>query len=115
MKRKLLSIYNCRLILAICSCILLAQSSMGQVRVLVDQVGYETLASKQAIVADSGQDLPERIFLIDADSGRLSLTQPSIRQVRSMPGVTASSGLWTSLPGKRPGTIPLKCARQMAK
>jgi len=38
--------------------------------VLVDQVGYETLAPKQAIVAGSDQDHPQSFALIDEDSGK---------------------------------------------
>jgi hypothetical protein len=43
---------------------------LSQVRVLVDQVGYETLAQKQAIVEGSDEDHPQRFALIDADSGK---------------------------------------------
>jgi hypothetical protein len=42
----------------------------GQVRVLVDQVGYETLAPKQAIVEGSDEDHPQKFALIDVDSGK---------------------------------------------
>jgi len=42
----------------------------GQVRVLVDQVGYDTLAPKQAIVAGSDQDHPRQFALIDSQSGK---------------------------------------------
>ncbi len=41
---------------------------------LVDQVGYETHAPKQAIVAGSAKDRPEKFALIDTDSGKTVLT-----------------------------------------
>ena len=47
-----------------------ANNCLGQVRVLVDQVGYETLAAKQAIVEGSGEDHPQKFDLIDTDTGR---------------------------------------------
>jgi hypothetical protein len=47
-----------------------ALTCLSQVRVLVDQVGYETLAQKQAIVEGSGEDHPQKFALIDADSGK---------------------------------------------
>ncbi|MGA2847477.1 MAG: glycoside hydrolase family 9 protein [Terracidiphilus sp.] len=43
---------------------------LGQVRVLVDQVGYETRATKQAIVEGSSEDHPESFSLIDLDAGK---------------------------------------------
>jgi Glycosyl hydrolase family 9/Cellulase N-terminal ig-like domain len=50
-----------------------AEACLSQVHVLVDHVGYDTLAPKQAIVASSNQDRPQRFALIDADSGRTVL------------------------------------------
>jgi hypothetical protein len=43
------------------------------VRVLVDQVGYETNAPKQAIVAGTAQDHPGKFALVDAESGKAVL------------------------------------------
>ena len=43
---------------------------MSQVRVLVDQVGYETQAPKQAIISGSEKDHPAAFRLIDIDSGK---------------------------------------------
>jgi len=43
---------------------------LGQVRVLINQVGYETLESKQAIVEGSEEDRPQKFALIDVDSGK---------------------------------------------
>jgi hypothetical protein len=47
-----------------------ARTCLSQVRVLVDQVGYETPAQKQAIVEGSDEDHPQKFALIDADSGK---------------------------------------------
>jgi hypothetical protein len=47
-----------------------ARTCLGQVRVLVDQVGYETLAGKQAIVEGSAEDRPRTFALRDVDSGK---------------------------------------------
>jgi hypothetical protein len=59
-----------RLLLAASGVTFCAHPCMGQVRVLVDQVGYETLAPKQAIVEGSDEDHPQTFALIDADSGK---------------------------------------------
>jgi Glycosyl hydrolase family 9/Cellulase N-terminal ig-like domain len=45
-----------------------AGACCGQVSVLVDQVGYETHAPKQAIIAGSTEDHPQKFTLIDADT-----------------------------------------------
>ena len=42
-------------------------------RVLVDQVGYESQAPKQGLVLGSDQDHPSRFSLVDSDSGRTVL------------------------------------------
>jgi hypothetical protein len=52
---------------AVISC---AQTCLSQIRVLVDQVGYETLAPKQAIVEGSDEEQPQKFALIDVDSGK---------------------------------------------
>jgi hypothetical protein len=44
--------------------------SLGQMRVLVDQVGYDLHAPKEAIVKGSVQDHPTQFLLIDSDSGK---------------------------------------------
>lgn len=46
---------------------------MGQLQVLVDQVGYELTAPKQAIVEGSAQDRPTRFRLIDSDTRKVVL------------------------------------------
>jgi len=57
-----------RLLLSAGSIAFLAPHCVGQVRVLVDQVGYETLAPKQAIIEGRDEDHPQRFALIDVDS-----------------------------------------------
>jgi hypothetical protein len=59
-----------RLLLGAGSVLFCAHTCFGQVRVLVDQVGYETLAPKQAIVEGSDEDHPQTFALIDVDSGK---------------------------------------------
>jgi hypothetical protein len=44
------------------------QPCMSQVRVLVDQVGYETRGQKQAIIAGSAQDHPGQFEVVDAQT-----------------------------------------------
>lgn len=46
----------------------------GEVHILVDQVGYETGAPKQALVQGTQQDHPGKFTLIDTQSGKLVLT-----------------------------------------
>jgi hypothetical protein len=58
------------LLFAVFGGVLCVQDCPGQIHVLVDQVGYETLAPKQAIVAGSEQDHPQQFALIDVDSGK---------------------------------------------
>jgi len=50
--------------------LLCSLACLGQVQVLVDQVGYETLAPKQAILEGSSEDHPQKFSLIDVDSGK---------------------------------------------
>jgi hypothetical protein len=45
-------------------------ASLGQVQVLVDHVGYETHAAKQALIEGTQQDHPQQFVLIDAKSGK---------------------------------------------
>jgi Glycosyl hydrolase family 9/Cellulase N-terminal ig-like domain len=49
--------------LAVCFC-------QGQVRVRVDQVGYELQAPKQALVMGSEQDHPQQFALVDTETGK---------------------------------------------
>ena len=61
------------LLLVSCVSLVCAQPGLSQIHVLVDQVGYETLAPKQAIVEGSEKDQPQDFALIDADSGKAVL------------------------------------------
>jgi len=47
-----------------------ASTSLAQVKVLVDQVGYETHAPKMAVVEGAGADHPQGLTLIDTDTGK---------------------------------------------
>jgi Cellulase N-terminal ig-like domain/Glycosyl hydrolase family 9 len=47
---------------------------MGQLHVLVDQVGYETHAQKQAVIVGTEQDHPQQFSLIDTTTGKTVLT-----------------------------------------
>lgn len=59
-----------RLLWTAFAAIVCAHACLGQVRVLVNQVGYEATAPKQAIVEGSGEDHPQKFALIDVDSGK---------------------------------------------
>jgi hypothetical protein len=52
---------------------LLAAPSMAQLRVVVDQVGYEQGSSKQAIVVGREEDRPQQFTLINVDTGNVAL------------------------------------------
>jgi hypothetical protein len=73
---------------------LVASSCFAQMHVLVDHVGYETLASKQALViaeaGDASLDAPQTFTLIDAVTGKPVLTGPfkSAGQVARWGGTT---------------------------
>ena len=53
-------------------CASFGSACMGhsEVHVLVDQVGYETGASKQALVAGTEQDHPREFALVDVATGK---------------------------------------------
>ncbi len=55
---------------AACGIVLLCPLGHSEVHVLVDQVGYETGASKQALVAGTEQDHPREFALVDAATGK---------------------------------------------
>ncbi|HEY5253440.1 MAG TPA: glycoside hydrolase family 9 protein [Acidobacteriaceae bacterium] len=67
-------------ILFSCCFLLIASTCLGQMHIVVDQVGYETTAQKQALVVADGaqvtQDAPETFTLTDADTGKVVLTGP---------------------------------------
>jgi Glycosyl hydrolase family 9/Cellulase N-terminal ig-like domain len=62
------------LLLAVCLSGLFAQACAGQIHVVVDQVGYDIQAPKQALVVATAQDHPQQFALIDADTGKTVLT-----------------------------------------
>jgi hypothetical protein len=67
---------------------------VGQIHVVVDQVGYDVQAPKQALVAASAQDQPQQFALIDVETGNTVLTgnlSPS-GQVQSWKG----RAFWTA-------------------
>jgi len=57
-------------LLAVYGSLLAAQNCLGQMRLLVNQVGYERTAQKVAIVEGTAQDDPTGFALVGADSGR---------------------------------------------
>ena len=48
--------------------------SPGQIKVLVDQVGYETTSPKQALILAGREDHPDKFFLVDASTGKSVLS-----------------------------------------
>jgi Glycosyl hydrolase family 9/Cellulase N-terminal ig-like domain len=45
--------------------------SSGPIKVLVDQVGYETTSPKQALILAGSQDHPDKFSLVDAATGKI--------------------------------------------
>jgi len=64
-------IHTFKHLLAVCPFVCFVSASLAQVQVLVDQVGYDTLATKQAIVEGTNTDHPQQFALIDADTGKV--------------------------------------------
>jgi hypothetical protein len=62
------------LIFAVCCSGIFVPAGLAQVRVLVDQVGYETHAPKLALVQGTEQDHPQGFSLVDAETGKTVLT-----------------------------------------
>jgi hypothetical protein len=60
-------------LLAICLCAICGQPCLGQMRVLVNQVGYEVQESKQAIVSRSPQDSPGEFSMVASEAGKIVL------------------------------------------
>ncbi|MGH9469039.1 MAG: glycoside hydrolase family 9 protein [Terriglobia bacterium] len=60
--------------LAIGSIAFFPQMCLGRVRVLVDQVGYELLAPKRAIIEGDSSDHPKEFKLVDASTGKALLS-----------------------------------------
>jgi len=63
-----------KLLLAVSLTGLSAHVCAGQIQVVVDQVGYDIQAPKQALIVATGQDHPQQFALIDADTGKTVLT-----------------------------------------
>ena len=51
-------------------CGICAPGVFGQVRVLVDQVGYESSGAKQAILSGTAQDQPKKFELVDTGTAK---------------------------------------------
>ena len=60
-----------RILTALCFGLILAAPCVAQVHVLVDQVGYDTSAPKQALIEGSAQDHPQGYTLVDTDAGKV--------------------------------------------
>ena len=56
------------------SAAILTPAARAELHVLVDQVGYETSAPKQALVLGTAQDHPRQFVLVDTDTGKTVLT-----------------------------------------
>lgn len=61
-------------VLAVCCMGSFGSACMGQLHVLVDHVGYETRAPKQALVVGADWDHPQKFVLIDTVTGKTVLT-----------------------------------------
>jgi len=61
-------------LLALSLCAVFSQPGLGQIRVLVDQVGYEATGPKQGLVLGTRQDHPTRFSLLDSDTGKTVVT-----------------------------------------
>jgi hypothetical protein len=59
---------------AVLCLIFLASPGFAQLHVLVDQIGYETHAQKQAIVMGTAQDHPQEFSLVDTVTGKTVLS-----------------------------------------
>ena len=58
----------------ICLAGIVTSTAAGELKVLVDQVGYESNSLKKAIIVGTLQDHPEKFSLVDAASGKVVLT-----------------------------------------
>jgi hypothetical protein len=59
---------------AICLAGGITSTAAGQLKILIDQVGYETRSLKKAIIVGTQHDHPEKFSLIDAASDKVVLT-----------------------------------------
>jgi hypothetical protein len=67
-------IHTSKYLLAACLSGFFAPACFAQLQVLVDHVGYETQAPKQAIVAGTKTDRPQKFMLIDTDTDKTALS-----------------------------------------
>lgn len=63
-------IHTSKYVLIACLSMFVASTAAAQVHMLVDQVGYETRAPKQAVIEGTKTDHPRQFALIDADTGK---------------------------------------------
>jgi len=86
--------------LAACITVVLAPTCVGQqLHVLVDQVGYEARAPKQALIMGTTQDDPQQFSLLDAASGKAVLSgSPVITGCRQKPQPAKSAPVRLRLP-----------------
>ncbi len=83
-------IHTSKHLFAACLPVFLASVSWAQVQVLVDHVGYDTLAPKQAVIEGTKADHLQQFTLIDTDTGKAvfhAALQPS--------GPVDAWGKWT--------------------
>ena len=76
MQKHRLRLMLSRLMLTAFCAALCARPCLAQVHVLIDQVGYETVGQKHAIVSGSAQDHPQLFALIDVTSGERVFEAP---------------------------------------
>ncbi len=60
--------------MAYCCVGMLSSMAMGQLTILVDQVGYEKNALKKAVIVGAQEDRPEKFSLVDTASGKVVST-----------------------------------------
>jgi hypothetical protein len=60
--------------LVVCCLLAFVPACLGELHILVDQVGYETRSPKVALVLGGGEDHPEKFSLIDSTTGKTVFT-----------------------------------------
>jgi hypothetical protein len=91
-----------------------ASTAVGQLKVLVDQVGYERMASKQAIIVGVEQDHPQDFYLVDTVTNKTVFTGKLALFVWT-PGASAYFGQLTFRNGRRVATTLSKPYRIKVK
>ena len=61
-------------VLAVCCLTTIVPACLAQMRVLVDQVGYETRSPKEALVLGASADHPDKFSLVDTATGKTVFT-----------------------------------------